>query len=45
MFIRWVAAGTGPDGRFEAVGADRLIVPNGYVANRVRRSHTTSYKA
>jgi hypothetical protein len=31
MFIRWIARGTGPSGRFEAVGADRLIVPNGFV--------------
>jgi len=35
IFIRWVARGTGPDGRFEAVGADRLIVPNGYVAENL----------
>jgi hypothetical protein len=35
MFIRWIAKGTGPSGRFEAVGADRLIVPNGYVAENL----------
>lgn len=35
MFIRWVARGTGPDGRFEAVGADRLLVPNGYVVENL----------
>ncbi len=35
MFLRWVAKGTGPDGRFEAVGVDRLIVPNGYVAENL----------
>jgi hypothetical protein len=35
MFIRWIARGTGPDGRFEAVGCDRLIVPNGYVAENL----------
>jgi len=35
MFLRWVAIGTGPDGRFEAVGVDRLIVPNGYVAENL----------
>src|SRR6516165_7076272 len=35
MFLRWVAMGTGPDGRFEAVGVDRLIVPNGYVAENL----------
>ena len=35
MFIRWVAQGTGPNGRFEAVGADRLLVPNGYVAENL----------
>ena len=35
MFLRWVARGTGPDGRFEAVGVDRLIVPNGYVAENL----------
>jgi SnoaL-like polyketide cyclase len=34
-FLRWVAKGTGPDGRFEAVGIDRLIVPNGYVAENL----------
>ncbi len=35
MFLRWVARGTGPNGRFEAVGVDRLIVPNGYVAENL----------
>jgi len=35
MFIRWVARGTGPSGRFEAIGADRLLVPNGYVAENL----------
>jgi len=35
MFLRWVATGTGPDGRSEAVGVDRLIVPNGYVAENL----------
>ncbi|UYN96123.1 MAG: nuclear transport factor 2 family protein [Enhydrobacter sp.] len=25
-FVRWVAAGTGPDGRFEALGCDRVRV-------------------
>src|SRR5262249_1627420 len=35
MFIRWVARGTGPKGPFEAVGVDRLIVPNGYVAENL----------
>jgi SnoaL-like polyketide cyclase len=33
MFVRWVAMGTAPNGRrFEAIGADRLLVPNGYVS-------------
>ena len=27
MFVRWIARGTGPKGRFEAVGVDRMIVP------------------
>ena len=35
MFVRWIARGTGPKGRFEAVGADRMIVPNGYVAENL----------
>lgn len=35
MFVRWVARGTGPNGRFEAIGADRLLVPNGYVADNL----------
>jgi hypothetical protein len=35
IFIRWIARGTGPNGRFEAIGADRLIVPNGYVAENL----------
>jgi hypothetical protein len=35
MFIRWVARGTGPNGPFEALGADRLLVPNGYVAENL----------
>src|SRR5262249_14386886 len=32
MFVRWIARGMDPKGPFEAVGVDRLIVPNGYVA-------------
>ena len=35
MFVRWIARGTGPQGPFEAVGVDRLIVPNGYVAENL----------
>jgi hypothetical protein len=35
MFVRWIARGTGPNGPFEAVGVDRLIVPNGYVAENL----------
>jgi len=35
MFLRWVARGTEPDGRFEAVCVDRLIVPKGYVAENL----------
>jgi hypothetical protein len=35
MFVRWIARGTGPTGAFEAVGVDRLIVPNGYVAENL----------
>jgi len=35
MFVRWIARGTGPGGPFEAVGVDRLIVPNGYVAENL----------
>jgi len=35
MFVRWIARGTGPKGPFEAVGVDRLIVPNGYVAENL----------
>ena len=35
MFMRWIARGTGPKGRFEALGVDRLIVPNGYVAENL----------
>ena len=35
MFVRWIARGTGPKGLFEAVGVDRLIVPNGYVAENL----------
>lgn len=36
MFIRWVARGAGPDGgRFEALGADRLLAPNGYVTENL----------
>jgi len=30
MFVRWIARGTGPQGPFEAVGVDRLIIV-GYV--------------
>jgi len=26
MFVRWIARGTGPQGPFEAVGVDRLII-------------------
>ena len=35
MFVRWIARGTGPNGAFEAVGVDRMIVPNGYVAENL----------
>ena len=35
MFIRWIARGTGPNGPFEAIGADRLLVPNGFVAENL----------
>jgi hypothetical protein len=35
MFVRWIARGTGPKGPFEALGVDRLIVPNGYVAKNL----------
>jgi SnoaL-like domain len=35
MFVRWIARGTGPKGRFEAVGVDRMIVPNGYVSENL----------
>lgn len=31
VFVRWDGRGTGPDGPFEARGADRLIVDNGKV--------------
>jgi hypothetical protein len=35
MFVRWIARGNGPKGPFEAVGVDRMIVPNGYVAENL----------
>ena len=35
MFIRWLAKGTGPAGPFEASGADRLIVADGFVAENL----------
>jgi hypothetical protein len=35
MFIRWLAKGTGPAGPFEAAGADRLIVIDGFVAENL----------
>jgi len=35
MFVRCIARGTGPKEPFEAVGVDRLIVPNGYVAENL----------
>jgi hypothetical protein len=35
MFVRWIARGTGPKGSFEAVGVDRIIAPNGYVAENL----------
>jgi hypothetical protein len=35
MFVRWIARGTGPKGPFEAVGVDRIIAPNGYVAENL----------
>jgi SnoaL-like polyketide cyclase len=31
VFVRWNGRGTGPDGPFEAVGADRIIVTDGIV--------------
>jgi transcriptional regulator with XRE-family HTH domain len=33
--LSFFARGTGPKGPFEAVGVDRLIVPNGYVAENL----------
>src|SRR5262249_57014802 len=35
MFLRWIARGTGANGPVDATGADRLIVPNGYVAENL----------
>jgi hypothetical protein len=35
MFIRWLAKGTGPAGPFEAPGADRLILADGFVAENL----------
>jgi hypothetical protein len=30
-FIRWIATGTGPDGRFEFTGCDRVQIRDGHV--------------
>ncbi len=30
-FVRWIATGTGPDGRFEFTGCDRVQTRNGFV--------------
>jgi hypothetical protein len=35
MFIRWLAKGTSPAGPFEARGADRLILADGFVAENL----------
>jgi hypothetical protein len=35
MFIRWLAKGTAPAGPFEAPGADRLILADGFVAENL----------
>jgi hypothetical protein len=35
LFLRWAARGTGPDGVFEAVGVDRMILRNGFVAENL----------
>jgi hypothetical protein len=35
MFVRCIARGTGPKGSFEAIGVDRIIAPNGYVAENL----------
>ena len=45
IFLRWVAVGTGPDGRFEAIGVDRLIVPNGYVQENLILSDHPIFEA
>lgn len=45
IFLRWVAGGTGPDGRFEAIGVDRLIVPNGYVQENLILSDHPIFEA
>src|SRR5262249_38116904 len=35
MFVRWIARGIGPKGSFEPIGVDRIIAPNGYVAENL----------
>ncbi len=45
MFIRWLAKGTGPTGPFEAPGADRLIVVDGFVVEDLILSDHTIFAA
>jgi hypothetical protein len=40
VFIRWTGAGTGPDGRFDCTGVDRIMLRDGLVCeNRIYSDH------
>jgi uncharacterized protein (DUF1330 family) len=40
VFIRWTGTGTGPDGRFECTGVDRIMLRGGLVGeNRIYSDH------
>ena len=40
VFIRWTGTGTGPDGRFQCTGVDRIMLRDGLVyENRIYSDH------
>ena len=45
VFIRWIARGTGPDGRFEGIGTDRFRLRDGLVAETLVMSDLAIFGA
>ena len=45
IFLRWTARGTGPDGPFEGIGADRFRLRDGLVAESLIMSDLPVFEA